>query len=169
MKEYNHIKGTCEGGRLRWQLLLMLIMLMMLSTTVAMGQESQTQTQPAKLIKIGGSVYRGARQANVGGSTSVEIGADNHDVLIGAVYGGNDISGTIGSSADIPETIEQEVENKITDEAGKNKNAFNAFVRISPEGKRTETEPYKIFIGKLFGGATALINIKKVIRTLQKR
>ena len=161
MKEYNHIKGTCEGGRLRWQLLLMLIMLMMLSTTVAMGQESQTQTQPAKLIKIGGSVYGGARQANVGGSTSVEIGADNHDVLIGAVYGGNDISGTIGSSADIPEAIEQEVENKITDEAGKNKNAFNAFVRISPEGNRTETEPYKIFIGKLFGGGNGAYKYKE--------
>ena len=161
MKEYNHIKGTCEGGRLRWQLLLMLIMLMMLSTTVAMGQESQTQTQPAKLIKIGGSVYGGARQANVGGSTSVEIGADNHDVLIGAVYGGNDISGTIGSSADIPEAIEQEVENKITDEAGKNMNAFNAFVRISPEGNRTETEPYKIFIGKLFGGGNGAYKYKE--------
>ena len=88
-------------------------------------------------IVIGGSVYGGARQANVGGSTSVEIGADNYDVLIGAVYGGN---------------IEEEVVNGITDEAGKNKNAFNAFVRISPEGKRNETEPYKIFIGKLFGG-----------------
>jgi hypothetical protein len=103
-------------------------------------------------IVIGGSVYGGARQANVGGSTSVEIGADNYDVLIGAVYGGNDISGTIGTSADIPKAIEKEVDNGITDEEGKNKNAFNAFVRISPEGKRTETEPYKIFIGKLFGG-----------------
>ncbi len=161
MKGYNYILGTREGGRLRWQLLLMLIMLMMLSATVAMGQESQTQTQPAKLIKIGGSVYGGARQANVGGSTSVEIGADNHDVLIGAVYGGNDISGTIGSSADIPEAIEQEVENKITDEAGKNMNAFNAFVRISPEGKRTETEPYKIFIGKLFGGGNGAYKYKE--------
>lgn len=103
-------------------------------------------------IVIGGSVYGGARQANVGGSTSVEIGADNYDVLIGAVYGGNDISGTIGTSTDIPDAIEEEVVNGITDEDGKNKNAFNAFVRISPEGKRNETEPYKIFIGKLFGG-----------------
>jgi hypothetical protein len=109
-------------------------------------------------IVIGGSVYGGARQANVGGSTSVEIGADNYDVLIGAVYGGNDISGTIGASTDIPDAMKEPdaiieaVANGITDEDGKNKNAFNAFVRISPEGKRNETEPYKIFIGKLFGG-----------------
>ena len=156
LKGYNYILGTREGGRLRWQLLLMLIMLMMLSATVAMGQGAQEpqgqESLEERLIKIGGSVYGGARQANVGGSTSVEIGADNHDVLIGAVYGGNDISGTIGSSADIPKAIEEEVDNGITDEEGKNKNAFNAFVRISPEGKRNETEPYKIFIGKLFGG-----------------
>lgn len=165
MKGYNYILGTREGGRLRWQLLLMLLMLMLLSATVTMGQESQEpqnqEPQTERLIKIGGSVYGGARQANVGGSTSVEIGADHHDVLIGAVYGGNDISGTIGSSADIPEAIKQEVENKITDEAGKNKNAFNAFLRISPEGKRTETEPYKIFIGKLFGGGNGAYKYKE--------
>lgn len=130
-----------------------------------MGQESQEpqnqEPQTERLIKIGGSVYGGARQANVVGSTSVEIGADHHDVLIGAVYGGNDISGTIGSSADIPKAIEEEVVNGITDEDGKNKNAFNAFVRISPEGKRPETEPYKIFIGKLFGGGNGAYKYKE--------
>ena len=146
MSKYNIIIGTRVRGSLRWILLLMLTIL----ATMVQAQ-----------IVIGGSVYGGARQANVGGSTSVEIGADNHDVLIGAVYGGNDISGTIGSSADIPKAIEEEVVNGITDEEGKNKNAFNAFVRISPEGKRTETEPYKIFIGKLFGGGNGAYKYKE--------
>ena len=75
LKGYNYILGTREGGRLRWQLLLMLLMLMLLSATVTMGQESQEpqnqEPQTERLIKIGGSVYGGARQANVGGSTSV--------------------------------------------------------------------------------------------------
>ena len=65
-------------------------------------------------IDIKGKVYGGARQANVGKSTVVEIGADNHDVLISAVYGGNDISGTIGYSENLP-TVKKKEGNNITE------------------------------------------------------
>ena len=104
-------------------------------------------------IVIGGGVYGGARQADVKGSTFVDVGADNHDVLISYVYGGNDISGNIGYSEDIPAAIEDEVTNGITDEAGKNKNHYNAFVRVSPEGGGVGTASQNsLFIGNVFGG-----------------
>ena len=59
-------------------------------------------------IIIGGGVYGGARQADVEGSTFVNIAADNYDILINAVYGGNDIAGTVGTSATLPNEIEDE-------------------------------------------------------------
>ena len=62
--------------------------MMFLAATTVQGQ-----------INISGKVYGGARKADVGGSTFINIGADNCDVIIDAVYGGNDISGNIGASA----------------------------------------------------------------------
>ena len=103
-------------------------------------------------IVIGGGVYGGARQADVKGSTFVDVGAAHHDVLISYVYGGNDISGNIGYSEDIPAAIEDEVTNGITDEEGKNKNHYNAFVRVSPEGGVGTANQNSLFIGNLFGG-----------------
>ena len=115
-------------------------------------------------IVIGGNVYGGARQANVGGSTFVNVGADHHDVLINAVYGGNDISGTIGTSEDVPTELDEAALNGITDadgdNVGKNYKGYNTFVRISPEATKTTgdgdnavtTQLYNIFIGSLFGG-----------------
>ena len=103
-------------------------------------------------IVIGGGVYGGARQADVKGSTFVDVGADHHDVLISYVYGGNDISGNIGYSEVIPAAIEDEVTNGITDEEGKNKNHYNAFVRVSPEGGVGTENQNSLMIGNLFGG-----------------
>lgn len=44
-------------------------------------------------ITIQGNVFGGARQADVGGSTFVNIGGEKTtcDIIITAVYGGNDI------------------------------------------------------------------------------
>lgn len=125
---YNKL-GTREGGSLRSLLLLLLITL----TVAAQGQ--------TKLINIGGSVYGGACQADVGGSTFVNIGADQHDVIISSVYGGNDISGTIGTSDNIPAGLEKAGVNGID-------NTYNAFVRINP----VTADAHHIFIGNLFGG-----------------
>ena len=111
-------------------------------------------------IIIGGSVYGGARQADVGGSTFVDIGADNHDVLISYVYGGNDISGQIGkkksASATVPSELDEAAANHID-------NTYDAFVRINPDNpnqtvttgegdEAVTTQKYHIFIGNLFGG-----------------
>ena len=119
-------------------------------------------------IIIGGNVYGGARQANVKKHTFVNIGADHHDVLIKAVYGGNDISGTIGSEIeetdDVPTELDEAARNGITDadgdNAGKNYKKYNTFVRISPEATKTTgegdnavtTQLHNIFIASLFGG-----------------
>ena len=71
-------------------------------------------------ITIGGSVFGGARQADVNGSSTVTVLDGN----IFTVYGGNDISGTIGTSSELPDALTLKTENNITDD-------WNAFVRVS--------------------------------------
>ena len=90
-------------------------------------------------INISGKVFGGARQANVGGHTFVTIQAEKHDVIINAVYGGNDIAGTIGHSTK-PSGVDDG--NHISGLAG-----YNAFVRTDAEA----TDKH-LFIGQLFGG-----------------
>ena len=85
-----------------------------------------TPTTTQSIVNIGGKVFGGARQADIGGTVTVNIGAEKHDVIINAVYGGNDISGTIG----------------------KNTTNYDVFVNTTDhpdEGKH-------LFIGQLFGG-----------------
>ena len=50
------------------------------------------------------NVYGGARQANVGGSAFLHIDGEyaSNYIVIDKAYGGNDIAGTIGASAEIP-------------------------------------------------------------------
>ena len=90
-------------------------------------------------VNISGKVFGGARQANVGGHTFVEIKAEKHDVVIDAVYGGNDIAGTIGSSTK-PAGVDD-------DQHIENLNTYNAFVRTDAEASGKH-----LFIGQLFGG-----------------
>ena len=80
-------------------------------------------------INIQGSVYGGARQADVGGSTNVTIGAELHDVVIDAVYGGSDVSGRIGTLK------------------GNNDTSNDANVKTIEEDKDK-----KFFIGQVYGG-----------------
>ena len=91
-------------------------------------------------INISGKVFGGARQANVGGHTYVKISAQKHDVIINAVYGGNDISGTIGSSSK-PNGVD--TDNHHSEEL---KN-YNTFVRTDVEATGKH-----LFIGQVFGG-----------------
>ena len=105
-------------------------------------------------ITIGGGVFGGARKADVGGSTCVHIGGEGTacDIIINAVYGGNDISGHIGASDMVPADMNHAAECGLTtaeegEDKGKNKKGYNAFVRTSKEGSGKH-----IFIGKLFGG-----------------
>ena len=100
------------------------------------------------------NVYGGARQANVGGSAFLHIDGEHASnyIIIDKAYGGNDIAGTIGASAAIPEEL-TEVGSK---EQKKNEidNTWNAFVRTSTKMNGTEEaeDAQKIYIGQLFGG-----------------
>ena len=125
-------------------------------------------------ITIGGSIYGGGNQGNTGGKTAVTVYAGNlHQVYGGArmadvvgsafvhidgknavdgsyiiidkVYGGNDISGNIGTSATIPDSLTQAVANGINNE-------WNVFVRTSNGANN------KIYIGQLFGGGNGEYN-----------
>jgi hypothetical protein len=164
---------------------------LLLTATVVQAQESQEPQQPQQpQIKIGGSVYGGgnegdvdgsttvtirygqiqnvyggARMANVGGRAFVNLDGEHGEgvMLIGSVYGGNDISGTVGTNVDPDDTDVDEVPAALTDvlRSGEtqtqypNKNAidnsWNAFIRSS---KRTgeETDENCIFVGSVFGG-----------------
>ena len=102
----------------------------MLVLLVAMTAQAQ--------VNISGKVFGGARQANVDGHTYVSISAQNHDVIINAVYGGNDIAGNIGWSSE-PEGVDTENHLDLS--------KYNAFVRTDKEA-----EDKHLFIGQLFGG-----------------
>ncbi|MBQ7419159.1 MAG: hypothetical protein IJV17_00295 [Prevotella sp.] len=100
-------------------------------------------------------VYGGARMADVGGNAFVNIDGENMsgDILINFVYGGNDVSGTIGSGTKPTQLTEVLEGNKSVDN-------YNAFILTTPERKETTgtgdeettSQPYNIFIGQLFGG-----------------
>ena len=86
-------------------------------------------------------VFGGARMANVGGRAFVNIDGEHASnfMLINYVYGGNDISGTIGNSSTIPSELEQASLNQVNE-------TWNVFLRISHKtGQKT-------YIGQLFGG-----------------
>lgn len=93
-------------------------------------------------INIKGCVYGGARQADVGQGTFVNIGGagTSHDILIKAVYGGNDISGDIGAFSSLPTGLTEATENGIDA-------SYNAVIHTSdiPSDK-------KFFIGQVYGG-----------------
>ena len=99
----------------------------------------------AAQVNIGGAVFGGARQANVGGHTYVNIEAKetNLDIVINAVYGGNDIAGevatSLGEETTVPEGLEEATENHVD-------NTYSAFIRTS------QADNKKLFIGQLFGG-----------------
>ena len=129
------------------------------------GNAGETQGKTSVTIRMGdidGSVFGGARMADVKGSSFVNIDGEhapeNTYIIINKVYGGNDIAGTIGSSAAIPTGLTE-----VGTEAGKNNvnNTWNAFVRVSSVRKETSGEApnittntiqNKVYIGQLFGG-----------------
>ena len=92
------------------------------------------------------SVYGGARQANVGGSAFLHIDGEHASnyIVIDKAYGGNDIAGSIGSSATLPSELTE-----VGTETGKNNidNSWNAFVRISTKmnGDEEASDAQKIY------------------------
>ena len=142
--------------------MMLLLMLLLLSMTVAEAQ-----------IVIGGSVYGGGNEGNVGGSAAVTVRAGDIDkvyggarmaniagnafvnidgehasnyILINYVYGGNDIAGTIGTPLqefDLPTALS-------TTHVTRNNidRSWNAFVHISDNAAHNQLT----YIGQLFGG-----------------
>ena len=100
-----------------------------------------------------GRVFGGARMADVGGNTFVNIDGEHATgyMVINQVYGGNDVAGTIGTGETVPTEL-TEVKKTDADATDPKKNAidntWNSFVRIST--KATDAE--KTYIGQLFGG-----------------
>ena len=87
---------------------------------------------------VKGDVYGGARKANVGGYTVVNINGAGAgcSIIARSVYGGNDISGTIGTSTELPFAPHN---NTITTD-------WNSFVRVATNGQ------HPVIIGSLYGG-----------------
>ncbi|MCR4592934.1 MAG: hypothetical protein K5672_07260 [Bacteroidaceae bacterium] len=134
-------------------------------------------------------VFGGARMANVGGRTYVHINGKNRDnteapsentntgnILINQVYGGNDIAGTIGTSAEKPfEMAVDSLNYQNTEDPEDEKNIFttyNTFVKIDSEdthgetvtdNKKTTTD--SLYIGSLFAGGNGDYFYKKVSDT----
>ena len=112
------------------------------------------------------AVYGGARMADVEGSAFVNLDGKKAtaDILITSVYGGNDISGTIGTAKAVP----AELENVKTDDSSTDKtknaidNTWSAFVRTSPcatkrtvttdDGTELTADKTMLVIGSLYGG-----------------
>ena len=102
------------------------------------------------------AVFGGARMANVEGRSFVNIDGEHASdyIVIDYVYGGNDISGTIGTSTELPQ---DENDNPILTKTTENgiDNTWNAFVRISRSTKVENGETvdnHKMYIGQLFAG-----------------
>ena len=108
-----------------------------------------------------GRVFGGARMANVGGSTLVHIdGAHaSGDMVINQVYGGNDISGIVGSDPEATKRTQAEI-NEIMPNAEEDEvdNTWNSYVHLSTKteevaGKIQEAaSAKKVYIGQLFAG-----------------
>ena len=93
-------------------------------------------------------VFGGARMANVGKYSYVNVdGAGQlHDITANFVFGGNDISGTIGRKLDGSESLpfvpEVNEENTVVD------NTWTSYILTTEE----KTSDLHIFIGQMFGG-----------------
>lgn len=88
---------------------------------------------------VQGNVFGGARMADITGRTYVYINGEQASsaLIVKGVYGGNDISGVIGTGGEVPFTKATEVEVD---------NTWNAFVRA------TQNTVYPVIIGSLYGG-----------------
>ena len=132
------------------------------------GNEGDTGGSTTVTIRDGQikNVFGGARMANVGGRAFVNIDGEHGSgvILIANVYGGNDISGTVGTSIDhnseqvdaVPieltdvlragETLEQYPDKNVIN------NSWDAFVRSSTKGRNQENSTHCVLVGSVYGG-----------------
>ena len=115
-----------------------------------------------------GKVFGGARMANVGGHTFVHIDGEHAtgETTIVAVFGGNDISGTIGTPQKVGQSVPAELTDVIATEGDRTSvtpasrqpymnvvnDTWNCFVRTSRSQDNEGHEKWPVVIGSLFGG-----------------
>ena len=128
------------------------------------GEVSGSTTVTMKAAEVRGSVFGGARMADVGGRAFVHIDGENTvggEILLKRVYGGNDIAGTVGKNVNSSLTTTTAIPTQLT-EVGKTegKNDINdswvAFVRTSK--MPTEDYDHRIVVGTIFGGGNGDYN-----------
>ena len=133
------------------------------------GNEGFTSGNTKVTIRDGEiqKVFGGGRMADVGGRAFVNLDGEHATstgrILIGSVYGGNDISGTVGVDVSLLDTDKDQVPTELTDvlrgtetltdhpEKNDINNSWSAFVRSS---KMTgeETFDHAILVGSVYGG-----------------
>jgi len=103
---------------------------------------------------VAGDVFGGSRMAQIFGYSFVNIDGANaaDDLIIKAVYGGNDICGTISSSNNWEWTKAENLSAPFTLKIPSINNTWNAFILSSA----SSTE--NIFIGKVYGGGNGDYN-----------
>ena len=112
------------------------------------GNAGDTGGSTSVTVRAGdiNAVFGGARMADVKGSTTVYIDGEkaSSDILVANVYGGNDISGTIGQST--------------TNAAA---DSWDAVIRTSPcnekitatvDGVQVKADKTMLVVGSLYGG-----------------
>ena len=106
---------------------------------------------------IEGDVYGGARKADVGSYAFVNIDGQHagDDILVRTVYGGNDISGSIGNVGDgtmpfVPSAKTAKADAPEWTTTAAIDKTWNAFV-LSTSAGTAEGAP-SVFVGSLFGG-----------------
>ena len=114
------------------------------------GNEGKVEGSTSVTVRAGdlNKVYGGARMADVEGHAFVNIDGEHASkyILINSVYGGNDISGNIGKSDDLPAELTAAAENGVDKE-------WNAFVRVSSSNTEDPSNQVgKVYLGQLFGG-----------------
>ena len=111
-------------------------------------------------------VFGGARMGNVGGNAYVNIDGKNATgyTVIDYVYGGNDVSGTIGTAAAIGKSVPTEIAGN-TDGVDSTWNTFvhlstktspKVFARTALNTDTADVDAQKIYIGQLFGGGNGM-------------
>ena len=135
------------------------------------GSEGDTKgntTVTVRGCRVEGNVFGGARMADVGGHAFVNIDGEHTtgQIEIKAVYGGNDIAGTVGTKIDPEDTRTSLVPEELTQVVGVGTNStytkaekpelnvidnsWNAFVRST--STPTEDATHRVVVGSVFGG-----------------
>ena len=133
------------------------------------GNEGEVNGNTTVTLRDGtiSKVFGGGRMANVNGRAFVNIDGEHASatskIMIGSVYGGNDISGTVGVNVNLNDTGKDQVPAELTDvlrgaetltdhpEKNDINNSWSSFVRSS---KMTGEESFdhSILVGSVYGG-----------------